>query len=451
MVHVVGYKRHYVDLLRIGVPIMMGQMSTILMGFADTLMVGRYGTSELAAAGFVNNAFGLLIIGGMGFSYGLTPIVGALMGEGRAHDVAGKLKNGLLACLMVGLLLMLLAGVLLAALPWLGLPADLLPLMRPYLFVLLLSLLPQMVFNGYKQFSDAIQDTTTPMWIMLASNVLNVAGNALLIFGLCGFPEMGLLGAGLSTLLSRVVQLVLMMGVFHLTKHYEPYRRDFPASSVTRADQRELHRLGWPVAFQLGMEAASFSFSAIYVGWLGAKALAAHQVMIIISQFFFMLYYGMSAAVAVKVSFYRGEGLLGQTRQVAFAGLHLCWLIAFSMGIPLFLLRGVAGTLFTSDAEVVSLVAAITIPFLIFQFGDSLQSTYANALRGMARVKAMAWIAFFAYVVVSLPLGYVFGFVCGWGLVGIWMAFPFGLTTAGLLYFAEFMRSTKHVCHNEQI
>ncbi|MBR1499963.1 MAG: MATE family efflux transporter [Bacteroidaceae bacterium] len=422
---------------------MMGQMSTILMGFADTLMVGRYGTSELAAAGFVNNAFGLLIIGGMGFSYGLTPIVGALMGEGREHAVAGKLKNGLLACLMVGLLLMLLAGVLLAALPWLGLPGELLPLMRPYLFVLLLSLLPQMVFNAYKQFSDAIQDTTTPMWIMLASNVFNVVGNALLIFGLCGFPEMGLLGAGLATLLSRVVQLALMMGVFHLTRHYELYRRDFPASSVSRADQRELHRLGWPVAFQLGMEAASFSFSAIYVGWLGAKALAAHQVMIIISQFFFMLYYGMSAAVAVKVSFYRGEGLLGQTRQVAFAGLHLCWLIAFGLGIPLFLLRGVAGMLFTGDAEVVSLVAAITIPFLIFQFGDSLQSTYANALRGMARVKAMAWIAFFAYVVVSLPLGYIFGFVCRWGLVGIWMAFPFGLTTAGLLYFREFRRSTK--------
>ena len=443
MVHVGGYKRHYVDLLRIGVPIMMGQMSTILMGFADTLMVGRYGTSELAAAGFVNNAFGLLIIGGMGFSYGLTPIVGALMGEGREHAVAGKLKNGLLACLMVGLLLMLLAGVLLAALPWLGLPGELLPLMRPYLFVLLLSLLPQMVFNAYKQFSDAIQDTTTPMWIMLASNVFNVVGNALLIFGLCGFPEMGLLGAGLATLLSRVVQLALMMGVFHLTRHYELYRRDFPASSVSRADQRELHRLGWPVAFQLGMEAASFSFSAIYVGWLGAKALAAHQVMIIISQFFFMLYYGMSAAVAVKVSFYRGEGLLGQTQQVAFAGLHLCWLIAFGLGIPLFLLRGVAGMLFTGDAEVVGLVAAITIPFLFFQFGDSLQSTYANALRGMARVKAMAWIAFFAYVVVSLPLGYIFGFVCRWGLVGIWMAFPFGLTTAGLLYFREFRRSTK--------
>jgi len=301
-------KYYYTDLLRIGVPIMLGQLSTIVMGFADTLMVGRYGTSELAAAGFVNNVLGLLLIGGMGFSYGITPVVGSLLGEGRVHDIAAGLKNGLFACLGVGMLLMSLAGLLYVFLPGMGQPVELLPLMRPYLLVLMLSLLPQMVFNAYKQFSDGVQDTAMPMWIMLLSNVLNILGNWLLIFGHLGFPEMGLFGAGISTLVSRVVQLVLMAGVFHLTKRYEPYRQDFPEASITTKDQKELHRLGWPVALQLGMEAASFSFSAIYVGWLGATALAAHQVMIVIGQLFFMLYYGMSAAVAVQVSYYRGAG-----------------------------------------------------------------------------------------------------------------------------------------------
>ncbi len=415
-------------------------MSTIVMGFADTLMVGRYGTDELAAAGFVNNILGLLIVGGMGFSYGITPVVGALLGEGRTHAIAGKLRNGLFACTVVGLLLMLLAALLLLSLPLLGQPEELLPLMRSYLFVLLLSLLPQMVFNAYKQFSDGIKDTATPMWIMLIANVLNVVGNWALIFGHLGLPELGLLGAGISTLLSRLVQLLLMAGVFHLSKHYELYRRDFPKSSLAKADLRELYRLGVPVALQLGMEAASFGFSVLYVGWLGAAALAAHQIVIIISQFFFMLYYGLSAAVAVQVSYFRGEGELQETREVAAAGVHLCWLIALCQGIPLFLLRREVGYLFTSSAEVSALVALLIIPFLIFQVGDALQCTYANALRGMARVKSMVWIAVLAYVVISLPLGYVFGFVCGWGLVGIWMAFPFGLTTAGLLYYREFRK-----------
>ena len=419
---------------------MMGQMSTIVMGFADTLMVGQYGTSELAAAGFVNNILGLLIIGGMGFSYGLTPVVGSLLGEGRGHDIAGKLKNGLFACSAVGLLLMLMAGAFMLMLPWLGLPQELLPLIRPYLLMLLLSLLPMMAFNAYKQFSDGIQDTAVPMWIMLAGNGFNILGNWLLIFGHCGFPEMGLYGAGLATLLSRILQLVLAAGVFHLTRHYEPYRGDFRKAHITKADQRELHRMGWPVAMQLGLEAASFSFSAIYVGWLGATALAAHQIMIVIGQLFFMLYYGMAAAVAVRVSYYRGAGEAEQMRRVPFAGLHLCWLIGLCLSVPLLLLHDEAGMLFTHSSDVAALVSSLVAPFLFYQVGDALQCVYANALRGMARVKPMARIAFVAYILVSLPLGYLFGFVCGWGLVGVWMAFPFGLTTAGVHYYREFRR-----------
>ncbi|MBQ4228512.1 MAG: MATE family efflux transporter [Bacteroidaceae bacterium] len=419
---------------------MLGQLSTIMMGLADTLMVGHYGTKELAAAGFVNNTLSLLLVAGMGFSYGLTPVVGALFGEGRLHDIAGKLRNGLFACSVVGLLLTLLAGLILAGLPWLGQPEELLPLMRPYLLILLLSLLPQMLFNAYKQFSDGVQDTSMPMWIMVASNVFNLIGNWLLIFGHCGLPEMGLLGAGIATLLSRLLQLALMAGAFHFTKRYDIYREDFPKSMLTKADQRELHRLGWPVALQMGMEAASFSISATYAGWLGTNELAAHQVVITISHFFFMLYYGLSAAVAVRVSYYRGAGELEQTRKVAASGVHLCWFIALLQGIPLFLLRHKVGFLFTPSTEVAAFVALIIIPFLIFQFGDALQSTYANALRGMARVKAMVWIAFVAYILISLPLGYIFGFVCGWGLLGIWLAFPFGLTTAGLLYYREFVK-----------
>ena len=422
---------------------MMGQMSTIVMGLADTFMVGHYGTKELAAAGFVNNILALLVVGGMGFSYGLTPIVGSLLGQGRVHAIAGKLKNGLFACSGVGLLMMLLAGLLFAILPWLGLPRELMPLVRPYLLTLLLSMLPLMVFNAYKQFSDGIQDTAMPMWIILVANILNIFGNWLLIFGHCGLPEMGLFGAGLATLLSRLMQLILMACVFHLTKRYDLYRRDLPKSRISKASQIELHRLGWPVALQLGMETASFSFSAIYVGWLGATALAAHQIMITISQLFFMLYYGLSAAVAVQVSYYRGSGEMEETREVAAAGLRLCWLIALIEGIPLLLLRNKVGLLFTNTTEVVALVAMIAVPFLLFQFGDAMQSTYANALRGIARVKAMIWIAFLAYIVISLPLGYIFGFICSWGLVGVWMAFPFGLTTAGLLYYREFRNGSK--------
>lgn len=432
------YIAHYPALLKLGIPIMLGQFGTIVMGFADTLMIGHHSTQELAAAGFANNIFGLVFITAMGYSYGLTPVVGALMGEGNIRNIAGKLKNSIFSNLLVGLFLMLIMGILYLNLHRIGLPEKLQPTIRPYYITLWLSILPQMAFNGLKQFSDAIQDTKMPMWILLGSNLLNILGNWILIFGMFGLPEMGLLGAGIATLVSRIAMFLTFAIIFQFTCRYQEHRKNYRQSSITRVDQWELNKLGWPVALQLGMESASFSLSAIYIGWLGTNELAAHQIMITISQLCFMLYYGMAAAVAVEVSFYRGANEIPKAKTVALSGLQLTWILGLCTTLPIFLLRSQIGGWFTDSAEVSRLVSLIAIPLVIYQFGDGMQSNYANALRGMADVKPMIWIAFIAYFIISLPLGYFFGFVCKWELVGVWMAFPFGLTSAGIMYMLRF-------------
>lgn len=426
---------HYLPLLRLGFPIMVGQMGTILMGMADTLMVGHYSTSALAASGFVNNIVALVLIAAMGFSYGITPIVGALMGEGRADEVGGWLRNALVSNLALSVLLVIVLLGLYAVLPCLGLPAELLPMMRPYLLVLAASIPPQMAFNAYRQFSDATGDTRTPMWLLLGSNVLNVVLNWVLIYGLLGLPSLGLLGAGIATLVSRVALWVAFFLVFRLSPRYRNFRPSYTQGRITRQAQWRLCGMGWPVALQLGMETASFGLSAFYVGWLGPVSLAAHQTMLSISQLCFMLYYGLSAAVAVRVSHFRGAGDLPAARSSALAGFLLCLLLGAVCCLPIWLLRHSLGLWFTDgDVQVASMVAMAIVPFILYQIGDALQCTYANALRGIARVKPMIWIAFVAYFVVSLPLGYLFAFPLGWALTGVWMAFPFGLTTAGILY-----------------
>ena len=434
------YFIHYPTLLRLGIPIMIGQLGTIIMGFMDTLMIGHHDTRELAAAGFVNAIIGLVAISAIGFSYGLTPVVGALLGRGETHSIAQKLKNSLAANNILAIAMMLVLGILYLNLHHLGLPTDLLPLIRPYLLMQILSFLPMMAFNAFKQFSDGIQDTRMPMWILLGGNVLNVVGNWLLIYGVAGLPEMGLTGAGVATLVSRIATWAAFAGIFHLTSRYKTYRQDFYKAQLCKADLRQMFRLGFPIMMQMGMETASFSLSAIYVGWLGTTALAAHQVMLTVGQLCYMLYYGMSAAVAVQVSYYRGAGRLPETRHVAFAGLHLNLLLGLLTAVPIFLLRNQIGGWFVDSAEVSALVAAVVIPLCIYQFGDALQCTYCNALRGMEDVKPLVWIAFVAYFVISLPLGYLFGFTLNGGLWGIWMAFPFGLTTAGILYLTRFLR-----------
>lgn len=436
-------KSNYRALLWLGIPIVIGQIGIIILGFADTLMIGHHSTQELAAASFVNNMFNLAIIFSTGFSYGLTPIVGSLFGQ-HHHEAAGRaLKNSLAANTLLAVIVCLVMGLLYWNLEHLGQPEELIPVMRPYYLVLLSSLPFVLWFNGFKQFTDGITDTRISMWILLGGNVLNIVGNYLLIYGKAGFPELGLLGAGIATLTSRILMVVAYLILFFGTSRYEVFKKGFTQGHINKTDFGQLNKLGWPIAGQMGMETASFSLSAIMVGWIGTTALAAHQVMLAISQICFMMYYGMGAAVAVRVSNFRGQNDRINVRRSAYAGFHIMLFIALIGALPIFLLRNELGGWFSDSPAVSVMVAQLIIPFIIYQFGDGLQINFANALRGIADVKPMMYIAFIAYFLISLPAGYFFGFIMDWGIIGIWMAFPFGLTTAGILYYLRFNRDTK--------
>ncbi len=437
------YKGHYKALFFLGLPIVIGQLGIIILGFADTLMIGHHSTSELGAASFVNNIFALVIIFSTGFSYGLTPVVGGLYGN-RQFALAGQaLRCSLLANFLVGLVLTLLMTLLFLNIEKLGQPEELLPLIKPYFLVLLVSLVFVLLFNGFKQFTDGITDTKTAMWILLGGNVLNIIGNYILINGKIGFPELGLLGAGISTLFSRIMMVVVFAVIFLRSRRLLRYKAGFFRLGWSKPVFYKLNALGWPVAFQMGMETASFSLSAIMVGWLGIVALASHQIMCTISQFTFMMFYGMGAAVAVRVSNFRGQDDIVNVRRSAYAGFHLIVIMGIVLSSIVFLCRNSLGGWFTDSVEVSAAVSMLIIPMLVYQFGDGLQINFANALRGIADVKPMMIIAFIAYFIISLPVGYFLGFIMGWGILGVWMAFPFGLTSAGLMLWLRFRYKTR--------
>ena len=312
--------------------------------------------------------------------------------------------------------------------------------MRPYYLVLLASLPFVMLFNAFKQFTDSITETRTSMWILLSGNLLNIIGNYILIYGKMGVSEMGVVGAGVSTLVSRIVMVGIFLAVFLCKRSMKQYREGFFSLGWSRQLVRRLTTLGTPIALEMGMETASFSLSIVMVGWLGTIALASHQVMSTISQFTFMVYYGLGAAVAVRTSYFHGQGDILNTRHVVTAGLRLMVMLEILLGGILFLLRNDIGSWFTDSAEVSASVLTLMLPFFIYQFGDGLQINYANALRGIADVKPLMVIAFIAFFVISLPVGYLCGFVMGYRLVGVWMAFPFGLTSAGVMMWWRFRK-----------
>ncbi|MCD8292839.1 MAG: MATE family efflux transporter [Prevotellaceae bacterium] len=434
--------KHYKPLFLLGLPIIIGQVGNILIGFADTLMIGHHSTEELGAAAFVNNLFILCFISGMGFSYGLTPVAGSLYGKGKPVRAGSALKCSLAANAFEGLLVTLVMTLLYCNVERLGQPEELIPLIKPYYLLQLVSLIPLMLFNGFKQFTDSITDTKTGMWVLLGGNALNIAGNYLLIYGKCGLPQWGLTGAGVSTLVSRLAFTIAFAIVLWRGRRYRRYRAGFLHKGWPQGMFRRLNALGWPIALQMGMETASFSLSTIMVGWLGTTALAAHQIMLTIAQFTYMIYYGMGAAVAIRVSNFNGAGDRKNARRSACAGFHLILMMAAVLLAVIFLLRGRMGAWFTHDAGVSAMVVSLFIPFFLYQIGDGLQINFANALRGISDVKPMMYIALIAYFFISLPVGYIGGFVLHRGLPGIWMAFPFGLTSAGLMFWWRFRRQT---------
>lgn len=437
------YSYHYKSLLSLGLPIVVGQLGTIVLGFADTIMVGHHSMAELAAASFVNTLLTLFVVFALGFSYGLTPIVGQLFGRGETSRIGAVVRNGLAANVMLAVMIEVILMAIYANIDRLGQPEELLPLMRPYWLVSAASLPFVCVFNCFKQFYDGIGHTKMSMYVLIGGNLLNIIGNYLLIYGAFGLPELGLMGAGLSTLFSRVAMCLALVVVFFFLRRYEVHRRSFLSGRVNKSDFLHINAIAWPVALQMGMETAAFSLTAILVGWIGTTALAAHQVMLTLSQLFYMVYYGMAAAVSVRVSYFLGQRNLRAVNDTANAGFHLILLTAVVFAVPIFALRNQVGFLFTDSADVCRLVGQVIPVLIVYQFGDGLQCTFSNALRGMASVKPLIWIAFFSYFVVSLPLSWLLGIHLALGLVGVWMAFPVCLMCAGTLYYVFFRRSLR--------
>ena len=434
------YPKEYKALMKLGLPITVAQLGLTLQNLADNIMVGRHSTEELAAAGLVNNLFILAILLTLGFSIGAVSQFGSLYTQNRKQRIVEILKSSILANVMQGVVIVALLVGLYFMLPHMGQPDELLPLMRPYLMIQIISLPFFSLSAAFRQMTDSINDTVVDMTVVLIANAWNIFFNWVFIYGNLGAPEMGLMGAAWATFTSRALIFILYVSVFLFRPKYKVYRQYWRTARLHYKDVRLLNRLGWPIAIQMGMETASFSLVAIMLGWLGTNVLAAHQVMINVANSVFLAYVGISNAVSIRVSNYNGLNNMTGVKHAAFAG----WQIILIMGIVLssiaFCFCSQISYFFTDNEEVAAIVTTLALPFLLYQFGDGMQCTFSNALRGLGDVKKLMLYSFLAYMVISLPLSYLFGIVMGWGASGVWMGFPFGLTTAGILYLRRFRR-----------
>ena len=427
------YGKNYLSLLKLAVPIIIGQLGGIITGLADTIMVGQHSTEELAAASFVNNVLNAFIIFGTGFSFALTPLVGENLARNKKYVVSAWLKNGIVANLLLSLLLMVILTIIYFNVEHLGQPSELMPLIKPYYLISMVSIIFVMLANSFRQFVEGITDPSVSMWILLAGNMLNIFGNYVLIYGKFGLPEMGLIGAGYSTLFSRIFMFVMFVFVFMFRPSYRVYRRGFMRMWVMPNRLVRVAKLGVPIAFQQGLEAATFCLTAIMIGWLGSTELAAHQVVISISTISFTTYLGLGSDTAIRTSFYKGAKDWKQVRKTTVAGIHLGVVVSTITCLVLFFFRNDISFLFSDDPKVCSIVILLLPILMLYQYVDGAQIVLANALRGLADVKSIMWISFITNFLIAIPAGYLLGFPFGMGIQGIWLAYPIGFVFSVIL------------------
>lgn len=436
------YKENYSAIIRLGIPILIGQLGTIIVGFADTIMVGQYSTEALASASFVNNLFYTANFACMGFTYGLTPLIGAMFSQGRKNAIGEILRNGVVLNIIFSLLITGIMFLFYVNIDNMGQPEELLPLIRPYFLLFLAGLIPTSLFNVFAQWSYAIGNSRMPMWIILISNIANIIGNWLLIYGNLGLPEMGLNGAGLSTLFARLICPIAIIAIFLGLKKYREYSQGFFNSSISYRQLKHITLTSLPIALQLSLESGSFTFAAVVAGWLGAIELASYQIIVIVGTLGFCIYYSMGSSVSVLVANAAGRNDRKGMRQVAFAGYHIMLTLAtISSLIFIFFGRDLM-TIFTDDTVVIATASTLIFPLVLYQLGDATQINFSNALRGTSNVMPMLWIALVCYVIVGVPATYLLAITASLGIFGIILSFSIPLFLAGVLFLYFFMRTT---------
>jgi MATE family multidrug resistance protein len=409
-------------------PVMLSQLGHVMMGVADNVMVGQVGARELAAAGLANIAFNVLMLFGIGVSYAITPLVAEADGEKNPLKVVDTVRHGLLINIANAIVLTLLVYFGKNILYHLNQPSEVIDLAIPYLEIVTFSMLPVLVFQSFRQFSEGLSNTWLPMTIVLGANVLNIALNYAFIYGHFGMPAMGLNGAGWATFTSRLAMALALAVAIYKMDTFKMYRAVFTVARYSRMLFSKMLHLGIPAGVQFIFEVAAFDFSLVMMGWLGTRTLAAHQIAINLATISYMTTSGLAAAATIRVSQELGKRDYPAVRRVAFVLLGMAlafmsvWALLFIFG------NSYLPTLYVADAEVLRIAAPIIVIAGFFQLSDGMQVVCAGALRGLQDVKIPSLLIFVSYWMIGLPLGYWLSFNQQWGASGIWIGLLVGLT-----------------------
>ncbi|CAM3367645.1 putative multidrug resistance protein NorM [Flavobacterium longum] len=448
------YTKEFSYNLQLAYPVILGMLGHTAIGVVDNIMVGKLGTTELAAVSLGNTMVFIAMSLGIGFSTAITPIVGEADAENDQKKIRSAFHHGLILCTVLGVGLFMLVTLAKPILGMLHQPKDVIDLALPYLDWVAFSLVPLIIYQGYKQFADGLSHTKYSMYAIIGSNIIHVGLNYVLIYGIWIFPEMGIQGAALGTVISRIAMVVFMHFILRRNNDLRPHFNDFSFKKISKQKLQKIIDLGTPSALQMFFEVTLFTTAVWLCGNIGKSSQAANQIALSLATVTFMFAMGLSVTAMIRISNQKGMNdykqlivvarsifLLAIIVEVIFAFLF----VALHQVLPAMFLDMDDPAKFLTNAEAVSIAADLLIIAAIFQISDGIQVVVLGALRGLQDVKIPMYITFVAYWVIGFPISYVLGEYTSLKAVGVWMGLLAGLTAAALFLYLRFDKITKRL------
>lgn len=448
------YTKEFKYNIKLAIPVILGMLGHTFVQFADNIMVGQLGTAELAAVSLGNSFVFIAMSLAIGFSTAITPLVAEADGAGNRVDGKNALKHGILLCLGLGTVLFC---VILFARPLMyrmEQPPEVVELAMPYLNLVALSLVPLSVFQALKQFSDGLSQTKYPMYATIIANISNITLNYLLIFGAFGMPKLGIVGAAIGTLVSRILMVIYLWAILRFKRKFQDYVAQMQWLTLDRKVIRKIVRLGFPSALQMFFEVVIFTAAIWLSGVLGKNAQAANQIALNLSSMTFMFGTGFGVTAMIRVGNQRGLRHYVDLQRIARSIFLLTFLLQTLFAILFLVGRYWFPTLYLDDhsavnmadnIEVIAIAAQLLFVAAFFQISDGIQVAVLGALRGMQDVVVPTWITMVAYWIIGFPICYYLGLHTSWGSTGIWIGLLVGLTASAIMLYLRFEFLTKRL------
>ncbi|RBL92816.1 MATE family efflux transporter [Chitinophaga flava] len=432
------YRTYYKDNFHLAYPVVISQLGHTLVALSDSIIIGHTGKVPLAAVSLGNSLFSIFMVTGIGMSYGLTPLIAQENGRGNKSAIGHLLSHSLIINMVVGVLLSAVIYFGSNHLELLRQEADVAEQARPFLRYLGFSFIPLMLFLSFKQFAEGLGFTRQAMNISIIGNVINILIGITLVYGLFGFPRMGVVGVGIATFTDRLIMGITMAFYVLRSPRFKPYLQSFGFKQLKMASIKKILGIGTPVALQYIFEISAFSGAAVMVGWIGAAELAAHQIALSLAAMTYMMASGISAAAGIKSGNNFGKKDYHALRHSAIASYHMVLVLMGTTALMFMMFKNLLPAMYINDPQVIHIAAGLLVIAAFFQLFDGTQVVGLGVLRGLGDVRMPTFITLLAYWGIGIPLGYLLGIKLELGVEGIWWALLLGLLVASVLLFVRF-------------